>query len=124
MRVILVGPRARLDVLRPELPDGLEVIGEAASLDAARSLALEPDAYLVARALPSSVERLVEPLTARESQVLGLLADGLANKTIASRLEISDETVKFHLAAIFGKLGAANRTDAVRRALKHGLVQI
>ena len=124
MRVILVGPRARLDVLRPELPDGLEVIGEAASLDAARSLPLEPDAYLVARALPSSAGPLVEPLTARESQVLGLLADGLANKTIAARLEISDETVKFHLAAIFGKLGAANRTDAVRRALKHGLVQI
>jgi DNA-binding NarL/FixJ family response regulator len=56
--------------------------------------------------------------------VLELVADGLSNKAIASVLGVSDETVKFHLASIFGKLGASNRTDAARRALRHGLVTI
>ena len=64
---------------------------------------------------------LPEPLTPREIQVLELLAEGLPNKAIAGRLAISDQTVKFHVASIYGKLGAANRTDAVRRAVRRGL---
>ena len=52
------------------------------------------------------------------------LADGLSNKAIAARLGISDETVKFHLSAIFGKLQATNRTDAVRQALRRGMVEL
>ncbi len=60
-------------------------------------------------------EPVDEPLTNREVQVLELLAEGLSNKGIATRLAISDQTVKFHVASISGKLGAANRTDAVRR---------
>jgi DNA-binding NarL/FixJ family response regulator len=63
-----------------------------------------------------------EPLTAREVQVLELLAEGLANKGIANRLGISDQTVKFHVAAILGKLGVANRTEAVRVAVRRGLI--
>ena len=54
--------------------------------------------------------------------MLRLLADGLPNKAIAARLGISEETVKFHLASVFGKLGATNRTDAVRQAIRRGLV--
>ena len=50
--------------------------------------------------------------------------EGLSNKTIAARLGISDQTVKFHVAAICGKLDAANRTDAVRRAIRRGLVTV
>ena len=65
-----------------------------------------------------------EPLTPREVQVLELLAEGLSNKAIAARLGISDQTVKFHVAAISGKLGASNRTDAVRRAIRRGLVTV
>ena len=49
---------------------------------------------------------------------------GLPNKAIAARLRISDQTVKFHVAAILGRLGAVNRTDIVRRALARGLVEI
>jgi DNA-binding NarL/FixJ family response regulator len=56
--------------------------------------------------------------------VLVLLADGVGNREIASRLEISEHTVKFHLSAIFGKLGASSRTDAVRRALRSGLIDL
>lgn len=95
-------------------------------MGAARALAVDPDAYLVAAAaIPDDdAEALVEALTPRETQVLELVADGLGNKAIAVRLGVSDETVKFHLASVFGKLGAANRTDAVRQALRRGLVPL
>jgi len=65
-----------------------------------------------------------EPLTPREIDVLELLAEGLTNKAIAVRLGISDQTVKFHVASIYGKLGATNRTDAVRRAVRRGLIAL
>jgi DNA-binding CsgD family transcriptional regulator len=67
---------------------------------------------------------LVESLTRRERDVLGLAADGLSNREIAAALAISEHTVKFHLASIFGKLGASSRTEAVRRGLQLGLVDI
>jgi DNA-binding NarL/FixJ family response regulator len=65
-----------------------------------------------------------EPLTRREIEVLDLLAEGLPNKAIAARLGISDQTVKFHVSSICGKLGAANRTDAVRRAVRRGIINL
>jgi len=65
-----------------------------------------------------------ETLTAREVDVLEGLAAGLSNRAIAERLRISDQTVKFHVASVMGKLGAANRTDAVRRAVREGLVTL
>jgi DNA-binding NarL/FixJ family response regulator len=67
-------------------------------------------------------ERLMETLTPRELEVLHLLAEGLPNKAIARHLGISDHTVKFHVNAIMGKLGAQSRTDAVVRATRLGLV--
>jgi DNA-binding NarL/FixJ family response regulator len=75
---------------------------------------------------PSADEAVTpdEPLTPRERQVLDLIALGLPNKAIAERLAISDQTVKFHVASIIAKLGASNRTDAVRRALRSGLIAI
>ncbi len=65
---------------------------------------------------------LVEPLTAREIEVLQRIALGLANKQIAVALEISEHTVKFHLSSIYTKLGATNRTEAVNLALRKGLI--
>lgn len=65
-----------------------------------------------------------EPLTAREVEVLRLLAQGLPSKTIATRLRISEHTVKFHVGSILGKLGAASRTEAVALALRRGLVAL
>ena len=102
----------------------MDVIGEAATLSSARLVAGDPDGFLVAPAADPEEEHLIEPLTARESEVLTLLADGLTNKAIAACLGISEETVKFHLASVFGKLGASNRTDAVRQAIRRGLVPI
>jgi DNA-binding NarL/FixJ family response regulator len=65
-----------------------------------------------------------EPLTSRETEVLQLLALGLANKEIAGRMKISEHTVKFHVASILGKLGASSRTEAVTLGIRQGLVMI
>jgi DNA-binding NarL/FixJ family response regulator len=67
---------------------------------------------------------LGEPLTARESEILSLLADGAGNKEIAVRLRISEHTVKFHVSSILAKLGAATRTEAVSRGYREGLIVI
>jgi DNA-binding NarL/FixJ family response regulator len=64
----------------------------------------------------------VEDLTPRELEVLGLLAEGLPNKAIGLRLGISEHTVKFHVNAVLGKLGAQSRTEAVVRATRLGLI--
>jgi DNA-binding NarL/FixJ family response regulator len=65
---------------------------------------------------------LAEELTPREIEVLRLMAEGLANKELASRLAISEHTVKFHVSSILGKLGAASRTEAVTLGIRRGLV--
>jgi len=64
------------------------------------------------------------PLTRREMDVLQYLARGLANKQIGVALGISEHTVKFHVAAIYNKLGAANRAEAVRLGVQNGLVTL
>ncbi len=69
-------------------------------------------------------EQPVESLTSRELEVLWLLADGQPNKSIASRLDISEHTVKFHVNSILGKLGAQSRTQAVSLATRLGLIKL
>ena len=106
---------------------GIVVNGEYETLREARVSGAEADAILIAIAAPRAGgedTRMVETLTSRETEVLELLAEGLSNKGIAARLGISDQTVKFHVASIGGKLGAANRTDAVRLAVRRGLVAL
>ena len=72
----------------------------------------------------TSSEGSVEELTAREREVLQLVALGLANKTIARDLAISEHTVKFHVAAILAKLGAGSRTEAAHIGARRGLVTL
>ncbi len=67
-------------------------------------------------------QRTSEALTERELQVLELLAQGLANKQIALQLGISEHTVKFHISSIYTRLGATNRTEAVRLGVRQGLI--
>jgi DNA-binding NarL/FixJ family response regulator len=62
-------------------------------------------------------------VTTRERQVLGLVAAGLANKAIASRLGISEKTVKAHLTAAFARIGVTDRVQAALWAERHGLTQ-
>ena len=64
------------------------------------------------------------PLTERETEVLGLLSKGLANKQIAMELGISEHTVKFHVSSIYQKLGVSSRTEAVRAGLRGGWVTL
>jgi ATP/maltotriose-dependent transcriptional regulator MalT len=82
------------------------------------------DATVSTRATNANVEDVsaVPPLTNRERQVLGLLADGLGNKQIAARLGISTNTVKTHLELLFDKLGVSSRTEAVATAARRGLL--
>ena len=67
---------------------------------------------------------LAEPLTPREIEVLGMLAEGQSNKSIAHRLGISEHTVKFHVTSILGKLHAGSRTEAVTQGIRQGLVML
>jgi DNA-binding NarL/FixJ family response regulator len=129
MRVVIVGPAAARARLASRLPDGIDVVAEARTTADARSLGITADAWLVSPPSiddPSRAPDLVEmePLTSREMEVIELLAQGLSNKSIATRLGISDQTVKFHVASICGKLGASNRTEAARKALRLGLIPL
>ena len=65
-----------------------------------------------------------QTLTPREIEVLRMVAEGLGNKEIASRLGISDHTVKFHISSIFAKLGASSRTEAVTVGIRQGLIMV
>ena len=70
----------------------------------------------------AAVPGLVEPLTSRELEVLGMLAAGRSNQAIAGELVVTLDTVKKHVSHVLGKLGAANRTEAVARARELGLI--
>lgn len=63
-------------------------------------------------------------LTEREMTILALLAHGKRNREISEELAITERTVKFHVSGLFAKLGASNRTEAVRLALQRGLVHL
>ncbi len=99
---LIVLPRAALEVFE-ETPPTQEANHESTALD------LEP---------------MTENLTERERQVLDMMAEGLGNKEIAWRLEISEHTVKFHVSSVLAKLGASSRTEAVTKGLRRGLIMI
>jgi len=75
------------------------------------------------RGVAAAVPGLIEALTERELQVLGLLAAGRSNQRIAGELVVSLDTVKKHVGRVLDKLGAANRTEAVARARELGLIR-
>lgn len=132
MRVALVGSPRACARLRSELEGTCAIVGTFPDLASARAGAVEADAFLLANELSAGSKdaacdddpAYVEPLTEREIEVLELLAEGLSNKRIAARLGISDQTVKFHVASISGKLGTHTRTETVRRAVRSGLISL
>ena len=138
--VVLVEPAllpassaALRDGVRAVLPNDVSPEQLVAALLAAASglLVLHPaqaagqvtaNGFASAPARTRELGELAEPLTPRESEVLQMLASGLGNKEIAAKLAISEHTVKFHVASILGKLGAASRTEAVSIGIRRGLV--
>ncbi len=134
--VVILGdgmtPGASADALRAgiraALPGDISPEQLVAALEAVASglLVLHPSHAsegLPAGSAPSrGLDELAESLTRRELEVLQMLAAGLSNKEIAARLNISDHTVKFHVASILGKLGASSRTEAVSLGIRRGLV--
>jgi DNA-binding NarL/FixJ family response regulator len=97
---------------RQELFRAVRVVHSGGSL-------LEP---VIASKLLGRVRDPGSPLTARELEVLHIMADGTSNRAIAQRLYISERTVKFHVSSILSKLGAGNRTAAVAIARTRGLI--
>jgi len=122
---LLGGPvRAMLsaDATAEEIAAALQAVDQG-------MLVIEPRvARMLAAAVPEAAVETEdageEPLTEREHEVLGLVALGLPNKTIASRLKISEHTVKFHVGSILAKLDAGSRTEAVTRAARRGLLTL
>lgn len=127
MRLILIGSAAQRQELREQIDSAVpDVVGEFGSLAEASDAGIDADGYILAAVRTSGLDDTptVESLTPREIEVLELVAEGLPNKAVAARLGISDQTVKFHLTSVSGKLGAMNRTDAVRRAVRRGLIAL
>jgi two-component system, NarL family, response regulator YdfI len=111
------------------LPSSVTGSQVAAAIEAAAAgLAVfhpdEIESLFQSRRMSEPSEIIAEALTPREIEVLRLLAEGLGNKEIASRLGISEHTAKFHVASIMGKLGAASRTEAVTLGIRQGIVLI
>ena len=133
-RALRMGARAVLpaEMRRPQLLAALDAVSHGlvvtmpaeteAIISTSRSSASRTPALSTPTFATNEVEELLEPLTPREQEVLRMLALGLANKEIASRMNISEHTVKFHVAAILGKLGAASRTEAVAIGIRNGLI--
>jgi len=125
----LIEPRARdrlrlaIDVADPAFADriasavadveGLELVGKDD----------QPDALVVAAGAAAELDGSIA-LTARELEVLALLAEGASNKQIARRLGISTHTAKYHVASLLEKLDAVSRTDAVAHAARIGVLHL
>jgi DNA-binding NarL/FixJ family response regulator len=87
---------------------------------ATNSAALQTNALEADEALLESAPRPARPLTSRERQILSLVASGTSNKGVARALDVSVNTVKFHLAAVFEKLNVTTRAEAVAEAIRRG----
>lgn len=123
-RVLQSGVRGVLsrDVAPAELAAAIESVSNGLAVITTEDLEI---------LLPTSSEMPVgdelaigEPLTSRETEVLSMLAEGAGNREIATRMKISEHTVKFHVSSILAKLGAATRTEAVSRGYREGLIVI
>jgi len=120
--------RSGVRAVLPRTARPAEIIGAIEAV-AAGLLVLHPDDVEAvgsrsASAVPPQLAVGGQPVTPRELEILGMLADGLGNRTIAGRLGISEHTVKFHIASIFAKLGVATRAEAVTAGIRRGLIPI
>ncbi len=101
----------------------VETIVAAARAVASGLAVIDPELSTSVRQAPDSAPVILkESLTPRELEILGLIAQGLPNKTIAQQLKITDHTVKFHINSLLEKLSAHSRTEAVAIAARGGLI--
>ncbi len=130
-RAVLVGPPAVLRSLRRRQAEPAGFLSSETTADQlyAAVLAVASGLTVTDAAISSSMETatrvpVANPLTAREMDVLRLIATGLPNKAIGLRLGISENTVKFHAGAILGKLDAGSRAEAIASAIRGGLLPV
>jgi len=102
----------------------LRADGEVALVGSAEDADLVVSERVVSTAAPGAALQAGAALTARELEVLRLVARGLSNKEIAADLRITTHTVKYHLAAVLEKLGVRSRTEAVSLGVRKGLVPL
>src|SRR5262249_15643081 len=112
----------------PRIATAEEIVA-AIQASVAGLVVLHPDAlHSVMSPMPSRDRPEFHPsdriLSRREIEVLRMIAEGLGNKEIASKLGISEHTVKFHISAIFAKLGASSRTEAVIIGIRVGMIMV
>ena len=112
------------DVTRRRVAGLLRADGDIALVGAAEDADLVLSERVVATTAAATVARPGAALTARELDVLRLVARGLGNKEIAVDLGITTHTVKYHLAAVLEKLGVRSRTEAVSLGMRRGLVPL
>jgi DNA-binding NarL/FixJ family response regulator len=120
-------PQTRRSGVRAVLREDATVEELATAIGAAKAglVVLHPDALHGSAAARAAERRDRTPtLTPRELEILEMLAEGISNRTIAARLGISSQTVKFHVASILAKLGAASRTEAVTFGVRQGLIAL
>jgi len=110
------------DATEDELAAAVHAVGEGLWVGAPSLM--QSLIRLSGRRESSSAESPIEQLTAREMEVIQLMAQGLANKQIALSLGISEHTVKFHLSSLYTKLGISSRTEAVKRGIELGLISL
>jgi DNA-binding NarL/FixJ family response regulator len=118
---------ARRAGVRAVLRDDATADELAAAIAAARAglVVLHPDALeSPTKARAADPRGGTTPLTPRELEILEMMAEGMSNRTIAARLSISSQTVKFHVASILAKLGAGSRTEAVTFGVRRGLIAL
>jgi two-component system nitrate/nitrite response regulator NarL len=123
--VVLLTSNAAVEMIRAGatgvlLPDATAEQIAVALQAVAAGLGVFPPAHIDSRHLA----RNSATLTARETEVLRMIAEGLANKEIAWRLGISEHTVKFHVSALLGKLGAATRAEAISAGIRQGAIML
>ena len=130
--LMLACPQGHVRVLADEGPPMAALLGQLIAAQRARQAAAEHPARLLARlqrafgpgrpARDPGPSGIVDPLTSRELEVLEMLAAGRSNQAIARELVVTLNTVKKHVGHVLGKLGAANRTEAVARARELSLI--
>jgi NarL family two-component system response regulator LiaR len=100
----------------------MQTLAEAIQAAYAGKSAISPELIRSLASISPTEEKVGSDLTEREKEVLKWMAEGLTNSAIAKKLFISDATARFHVSNVLAKLGVTNRTEAVRLAMKHHLI--